>query len=201
MRREFTYAQMGVSLISMILWFLLPVFSFVLIVPLFHITGWSLCLRVNQIMLISLALAIFMFVAALTNQRTLMIVSGLLQVVCIVLTVIFRKAILLEGNLKWIYTSAQLLITAIPNLEISGTQITAENLRDVVTLITDNYMQVGLGFILHAILTLIYVLIAFIAPQDSRRSTFGSGSGNAGGKSTATPTFTPSGKTGYKSRI
>lgn len=198
MRREFSFAQMGVSGLSIVLWFVLPVFSFILIIPLFNISGWNLCMNINQIMLIPLVIGVLMLVAALINNRTLMIVSGILQAVCIILTIIFRKDILLGGNLKWIYTSAQLLLNAIPNQEIAGVKITSENLKEVVTLITDNYLQMGLGLILHSVCTLIYLMIAFVAPAEIKPfSSMGASSGNA----TATVSnFTPNIKTGYNHR-
>ena len=197
MKRGFSYAQMGISVISMTLWFLLPIFSFVVIVPLFHISGWNLCMHINQIMLISLGISILMLIAALINHRTLMIVAGLLQAVFAILTIVFRKDFLLEGNLKWIYSSAQLLLNAIPNLNVSGVQITSESLREVVQLIADNYMQMGIGFILHAVCVLIYILIAFMAPAETKPFSSSIGGENM---SSGTPTFTPKTKTGYNHR-
>jgi len=197
MKREFSFVQMGLSLIAMTLWFVLPIFSFVVIVPLFNVSGWNLCMHINQMMLIPLVVGMIMLIGALINNRTMMIASGLIQVVCIILTVVFRKEILLEGNLKWIYSSAQLLLKAIPNLEVSGVQINAENLREVVTLIVNNYMQMGLGLILHGLSTLVYVLISFAAPEEKKPFTAGgAGSGSAG----TTASFAPSKKTGYNHR-
>ena len=197
MKREFSFVQMGLSLIAMTLWFVLPIFSFVVIVPLFNVSGWNLCMHINQMMLIPLVVGMIMLIGALINNRTLMIASGLIQVVCIILTVVFRKEILLEGNLKWIYSSAQLLLKAIPNLQVSGVQINAENLREVVTLIVNNYMQMGLGLILHGLSTIVYVLISFVAPEEKKPFTAGStGNGSAG----TTASFAPSKKTGYNHR-
>lgn len=202
MKRVFSFAQMGVSIISIGLWFLLPVFSFILVVPLFNISGWNLCMNINQIMLVPMAIGVLMLVAALINNRSLMIVSGILQVISIVLTMVFRKDILLGGNLKWIYSSAQILLNAIPNHEIAGIKITSDNLKDVVALITDNYMQMGIGLILHAICTLIYLLVAFIAPAEIKPFSSGtSGTGISGTANTnSISSFTPNTKTGYNHR-
>ena len=149
-----------------------------------------------------MAIGVLMPVAALINNRSLMIVSGILQVISIVLTMVFRKDILLGGNLKWIYSSAQILLNAIPNHEIAGIKITSDNLKDVVALITDNYMHMGIGLILHAICTLIYLLVAFIAPAEIKPFSSGtSGTGISGTANTnSISSFTPNTKTGYNHR-
>ena len=198
MKRTLSYAEMGLSAVSIILWLLLPVFSFVIIVPLFNISGLNLSIHINQIMLISLAIGIMMVAAAAINNRMMMIVAGLLQAVFIVITIVLRKDILLNGNLRWIYTSAQLLLDAVPNLEISGVQITSEKLREVIALVVNNYMQMGLGFILHAVCTLAYILLACMAPSETRSSFSGTTGGT--GSSGTTATFTPNSRTGYKHR-
>ena len=198
MKQGFTYAQMGLSILSVVAWLILPVFSFVLLIPLFNIIGWNLAFTINQIMLIPLLFGLLMLLAAFLNNRSLMITSAILQIIMFVLTIIFRKQILLGGNIKWIYTSAQLLLGKVK--ELAGLQFDANDLNNTITFIIDNYMQVGLGMILHGFFVFIYAMIAIFAPQknDTKKNR---NNGTNGTDQQSVPRYVPTQQnTGYKHR-
>ncbi len=169
----------GIALIDLIIWLVLPVLSFVFLVPLFNINGWNLAMNFNQIMLIPAALILLMIVCPLFNNRNLMIVVGVLQVICSVLVIIFRKDILLSGNLNWLYASAKLLIDQLATM--TGANITSANLNSFMDTVVTNFLQLGIGYIIHAVLTLAYLLLAALVPVGTEAKNT---SGHTGGSST-----------------
>ena len=188
MKREMTFVLLGLAAVSLLVWFFLPVYSFIFIVPLFNISGWSLSLTINQLMLFALFGGILMVVAAVINNRKLMIVAGVLEVIIVILTFIFRKNILLEGNFKWIYSSATLLVKKLP--EIVGVDTSSWNIQEIVTYAIDNLLQPGLGLIIHGICVLAYTIIAFCASGDKGTSVVNRKNTNQGGSITSNNTNT-----------
>lgn len=206
MKRELTYVQMGLSGISLLAWFLLPIYSFIVVIPLFNISGWNLVLRINQLTLFVLLGSILMIVAALMNNRKFMITSAVLEAIIVILTVVFRKNILLGGNFKWIYNSAALLVKKVP--EIVGVDTSGWDIQQVITYVVDNLLQFGLGGIIHGICTLGYLIIAICAPEEkpyvftnnkTGGNTPGVGSGTNSGAASFNPNKTHQ-NTGYTHR-
>lgn len=188
MKREMTFVQMGLSAVSILVWLLLPVFSFVVVVPLFGIIGWSLSIRINQLMLFIVFGGILMIVGALINNRKLMITAGVLEIVLVILSFVFRKDILLGGNFKWIYNSATILVKKVP--EVVGVDTSSWDIQQIVTYIVDNFLQPGIGGIIHAVCTLVYLIIAICASESKPIIQTGSSAGSASSSGTgSTSTF------------
>ena len=165
LKRELTYVQMGLAGASILVWFLLPVFSFmVVMLPVFNISGWSLAMIVNQLMLIPIAGMILMLLGAVLNNRRLMITAGVLEAVIVILAFIFRKDILLGGNFRWIYLSATELVKKVPEL-VGGVDTSSWDVQQIVTFVVENLLQPGLGGIIHLACTIAYVIIAICAPN------------------------------------
>ncbi len=178
MKREFGYILIGVAVLSMLVWFILPVFSFVLVVPLYNITGMTLANRINQLMFIPLVLGAVMVVGAVLRNKPVMIAAAAIQLLVAVLTMAFKKECIVEGNGKFIIDTASLLINSLKDQiqQWTGTTITAESIREIINVLA-NYMQPGLGWVLHAILTAAYLLIACLAPAEKKvaRESYASG--------------------------
>lgn len=201
MKRELMYVEAGLSALSLLVWFVLPIFSFVLIIPLFSILGWNMAFTINQILLIPMALALLMLIAALVNNRPLMIIAGVLQLIMFILTIVLRKDLLLGGNIRWIYTSAKLLLDKAK--DAAGFQFGADDLNAAITFIIDNYMQIGIGLILHGICVVAYLLIAGVAPAKAKsvyQSAGSAGNGTASVQQPASSRIPSQQNTGYKHR-
>ena len=200
MKRELSFVQMGLSVISIVTWFLLPVLSFVIIIPLFNISGWNLALHINQLMLFVLLGGILMLIAALVNNRKMMIVAGALEIIIVILSFIFRKQVLLGGNFKWIYNSATLLVSKVP--EVVGVDTSSWDIQQIIKYVVENFLQPGIGGIIHGICTLAYLIIAICASKEKpiigTKNTNGTGTNS---KSSSTfNTNTTHQRTGYSHR-
>lgn len=140
------------------------------------------------------------------NNRKFMITSAVLEAIIVILTVVFRKNILLGGNFKWIYNSAALLVKKVP--EIVGVDTSGWDIQQVITYVVDNLLQFGLGGIIHGICTLGYLIIAICAPEEkpyvftnnkTGGNTPGVGSGTNSGAASFNPNKTHQ-NTGYTHR-
>lgn len=192
MKKEFIWLNAGLSVVGIVLWMILPVFSFVFVVPIFGLTGWRIAYSFNQLMFFPIAFTLFMAIAALTGKRQLMQVAAILEVIVCILIVIFKKDILLTGNLNWLYTASKILVDSIGSL--AGVAITQENFNLVLDTVAVNFLQPGLGFVIHGLCVLAYLIISFIAPEEKK---YGYSSGRS-----STQSSTPSAprKTGYNHR-
>ena len=116
MRRDLALAEAGISLLSIILWSILPVFSFVLLIPLANLDGWTLSTRINQALLLPMGLSVLMIAAAVVNNRLLMQVLGMLQIVLCVLVLVFRKELVMHGSLNWVVSLLKVILEKLGNL-------------------------------------------------------------------------------------
>lgn len=178
MKREVSFVQMGLAGASLLVWFLLPVLSFVILIPIFSISGWNLAININQLTLFVLFGGALMVLGAAMNNRKLMITAGVLEILFIVICFIFRKNVLLGGNIKWIYNSATLLVKKVP--EIVGVDTSSWDIKQVVTYVVENLLQPGVGSIIHGICTLLYLIIAICAPEAKPIYSSGNKSGTTG---------------------
>ena len=199
MKREFSYVLIGVAVLSMIVWFVLPVFSFVLAIPLYNITGMTLANRINQLMFIPLVLGAIMVVGAAMKNKPIMITAAVIQLLTAILTMVFKKECIVEGNGKFIVDTATLLLNALKDQiqQWTGTSITGENIREIINILS-NYIQPGLGWVLHIIITAAYLLIACLAPV--AKSSSSSGTGDPSPTAPINMTYTSPQRNGYNSR-
>ena len=200
MKREFSYVLIGVAVLSMIVWFILPVFAFVLAVPLYSITGMTLANRINQLMFIPLVLGAVMIVGAALKNKPIMITAAGIQLLVAILTMIFKKECIVEGNGKFIIDTATLLLNALKDQiqQWTGASITGENIREIINILS-NYIQPGLGWVLHIIITAAYLLIACLAPV-AKSSSSSSGTGDTSPTVPNNMTYTFPQRNGYNSR-
>ena len=139
MKHEFGYVLIGVAVLSMLVWFILPVFSFVLVVPLYNITGMTLANRINQLMFIPLVLGLVMIAGAVMRNRPVMITTAAIQLLVAILTMAFKKECIVEGNGKFIVDTATLLLNAVKDQiqQWLGVSVSGENIREFINVLSN----------------------------------------------------------------
>jgi hypothetical protein len=156
------YFLLACSVLMLLLFSILPVASFVVVIPLFHINGIIFATIYNAIMFLPIIIALLMIFMSLVNQRNTSLALSIIALVGIVLIGIFMKSIIVNGNLKWLKGSASLLISAINSTNGSSS---IADIGQSIDWIASNFMILGIGYYAYAILALVYAVIAVVSPS------------------------------------
>ena len=180
-----------IALLAALAWLVLPVLSFTFVIPLFSLNGYGLVFYFNQMMMPALLVVVMMIVAALIGDRRMILAVGLADIAMCVAVMLLKKEIVTGGDLKWLYTSASLLIEQIGKL--AGVTVTESTLNSYVELACDNFLKPGAGLWIHMILGLVYVIVERRVGNESGDA--GRRSGSSRGTSYGTKTSGSSGTT------
>ena len=151
------------AFVAAVVWALLPVLSFTFIVPLFSLNGCNMAYYFSQITFVCFLCPLLMMLAPLCNDKRICIGAGALDIIMCVVVMICKSQIIIGGNLRWLYNSASLLIGQISS--VAGIEITEANLQSYIQIACDNFLVPGIGFILHLVITFVYLLLAALTSE------------------------------------
>lgn len=177
----------GVGLVTLVLWLVLPVLSFVFVIPLFMVNGIMLATHVNQIGIFFILFPLMMMLIPLSGNKKLSIIAGALNIIICLAVFLFRKALIINGNLAWLYRSASLLISSLGSF--AGVTITEANINSYIQIACDSFLMGGIGLWLSMITSIVYIAVILVFGQmvsQKPNSTFG-GTGTAGGRKINSP--------------
>ena len=135
MRKEFKWIELIIAMLALLFWLKLPIFSFVLFVPLINIDGWTCATTINQYMYIPMGMTVLMMTAALIGHRHAMQITGIVQLIVCIIVLFSEKSILLSGNMGWISSLLRAIINRISGtVDIGLTQEQIDGALDTIRL-------------------------------------------------------------------
>ncbi len=155
--------------IALIVWLVLPIYAFVIIIPLFHITGYRLAMSLNQIAILFLLFPLLMALVPLSGEKRYCICAGVLNLVACLVLLLIKKPMVVNGNLKWMFQSAGALISGLGSSV--GQTITESNFSSYIEIACDNFLIGGLGLWINLIISFAYVVfVAMFTKEESQGS-------------------------------
>ncbi len=158
------FAQLACAVLMLVLYCLLPVVSFVVVVPLLHINGIVFATMLNAIMFLPIILSILLIFFSLFNQRKLSLIVSILSIIGIIVIGILIKAIIVNGNLKWLKGSTTLLMNALNNAD------SASGIMDIsqsIDWIASNFLVLGLGYYAYVLLTVVFAILVAVTSENT----------------------------------
>ena len=184
----------AIGVVVLVLWMVLPVFTFYLVVPLYMINGYMLAFHVNQVGIIFLLFPLLMAVIPLTGDKKLSVGVGALNFVMCLVVFFARKALIVGGNLRWLFTAASTLISSLGS--VVGVSITEANLDSYIGVACDSFLMGGIGLWLCLLASVIYIVVVLLFSQYSVPNQMGS----SGPRAQQTNKVTTSPSKGYSHR-
>lgn len=145
----------GIGLVTLIIWVILPVLSFVFVIPLYLINGFWLAYRFNQLGILLMLFPLLMILMPLSGDKKLTIGAGVLNMIMCLAVFFARKALIVHGNLGWLFKSASALISALGSF--LNVTITEANISTYIDVACENFLVGGLGLWLSLVASVIYV--------------------------------------------
>ena len=159
--------------VALIIWLVLPIYAFVIIIPLFHITGYRLAMSLNQITIIFLIFPLLMALVPLSGEKRFCIWAGVLNLIACLVILLAKKEIIVNGNMKWLFQSAGALISGLGSS--MGQTITESNFSSYIGVACDNFLIGGLGLWINLVLSLVYVIFITLFTKDESHGSVASG--------------------------
>lgn len=156
--------------VSIIIWLVLPIYAFVVIIPLFQITGYRLAMSFNQIAILFLFAPVLMTIAPFSGEKRYCIWAGIINCIALLILLIIKKPIVANGNLKWLFQSAGSLINGVGSA--LGQTITENNFSSYIQVICDNFLVGGIGLWINLILGFAYIVfVSMFSKEESTNKT------------------------------
>ena len=153
--------QLICSVLMVLVLCLLPMVTFIVVLPVFSISGLFFAMYCNGIFYIPIAITLVICVLSFLDKKMISVaMSTLLFVVMIVIGICMNK-LLVNSNLKWIMGSAQVVFNAMGDPQA----LQQYSAKEIVSQITDNFMVLGIGYYLYITLNLITIMCAAMTKQ------------------------------------